>query len=192
MLKRQRRRSDTHPSRTGADRVVVMDKGVILRVDGQQREPTHVSAQWALVLSFIISYTSCACQLYLLSSHGCVSPTWQGSTVEGPGMSTWHLTWFCSMWIIPLAYTFHIFLYHHRWYIDTCKILDFPVTGFMMTENMQLFCIVSRKVTYHISVPGPSFIKPCNFTCNYAVYWSQLTTNTGCQCSLWPASWDQF
>ena len=34
--------------------------------------------------------------------------------------------------------------------------------------------------------PGPSFIKPCNFTCNYAVYWSQLTADS--QCSLRPVS----
>ena len=34
--------------------------------------------------------------------------------------------------------------------------------------------------------PGPSFIKPCNVTRNYAVYWSQLTEHS--QCSLRPVS----
>ena len=35
-------------------------------------------------------------------------------------------------------------------------------------------------------ITGPSCIKPCNFTRNYAVYWSQLTTNS--QRSLRPVS----
>ena len=36
------------------------------------------------------------------------------------------------------------------------------------------------------SVSGPSFTKPCNFTRNYAVCWSQLTMKS--QCSLRPVS----
>ena len=35
---------------------------------------------------------------------------------------------------------------------------------------------------YKLTSAGPSFMKPCNFTRNYAVYWSQLTANS--QCSL--------
>ena len=37
-----------------------------------------------------------------------------------------------------------------------------------------------------LSRPGPSFMKPGNFTRNDAVNWSQLTTNS--QCSLRPVS----
>ena len=39
-------------------------------------------------------------------------------------------------------------------------------------------------------LPGPSFIKPSNFTSNYTVYWSQLTAII--QCSLQLVSCDQF
>ena len=35
-------------------------------------------------------------------------------------------------------------------------------------------------------VSGSSFIKTCNFTSNYVVYWSQLTATI--QCSLQPVS----
>ena len=42
------------------------------------------------------------------------------------------------------------------------------------------------RITFNSDNAGPSFITPCNFTRNYAVYWSQLTTNS--QCSLRPVS----
>ena len=56
-----------------------------------------------------------------------------------------------------------------------------PTVVTVMLTLKQLRRLVSSIVAKD---PGPSFMKPCNFTRNYAVYWSHLTANS--QCSLRP------
>ena len=82
---------------------------------------------------------------------------------------------------------------NHAWSLSNeCAVLTVRCPPFYLDPNLLFMYFHDNDLCSHIPVEillcrhhtstGPSFINPCNFTCNYAVYWSQLATNS--QCSL--------
>ena len=70
-------------------------------------------------------------------------------------------------------------------YMSDYKLGKFLVSS--LSRTLLTICYsVGDNVPQWVMLTGPSIMKPCNFTSNYSVNWSQLTTNR--QRSLQPVS----